>query len=69
MSQLECSLVGRESIYSREGATKGDPLAMAIFAIAIQPLIDRLAARAKATQVWLTDDAASFEREYSDSMK
>ena len=31
---------------------------MAIFAIAIRPLIDRLAA-AKATQVWFADDAAS----------
>ena len=50
--------VGGEVIYSREGTTQGDPLAMAIFAIAVRPLIDRLTA-AKAIQVWFADDAAS----------
>ena len=50
--------VGGEVIYSREGTTQGDPLAMAIFAIAVRPLIDRLT-MAQATQIWFADDAAS----------
>ena len=51
-------LVGGEVIYSREGTTQGDPLA--IFAIAVRPLIDhdRLT-MAQATQIWFADDAAS----------
>ena len=50
--------VGGEEIYSREGTTQGDPLAMAIFAIAVRPLIDRLM-MAQETQLWFADDAAS----------
>ena len=47
-------------IYSREGTTQGDPLAMASFAIAVRPWIDRLMTRtAQATQIWFADDAAS----------
>ena len=45
-------------IYSREGTTHWDPLAMAIFAIAVRPLIDRLT-MAQATQIWFADDSAS----------
>ena len=50
--------VGGEVIYSCEGTTQGDPLAVAIFAIAVRPLIDRLV-MAQATQIWFADDAAS----------
>lgn len=56
--RTDCPLfVGGEVLYSSEGTTQGDPLAMAMFAIAIRPLIDRLAT-AKALQVWFADDAA-----------
>ena len=49
--------VGGGVIYSHEGTTQGDPLAMAMFAIAVRPLIDRTAPTG-ATQVWFADDAA-----------
>ena len=50
--------VGGEVIYSAEGTTQGDPLAMAMFAIAVRPLIDRLMS-AETIQVWFADDASS----------
>ena len=42
---------------SREGTTQGDPLAMAMFALASVPLINILSPKAK--QVWYADDAAA----------
>ena len=45
-----------ESIMSREGVTQGDPLAMAFYAIATIPLIEKL--RQDTLQVWYADDAA-----------
>lgn len=50
--------VGGETIWSQEGTTQGDPLAMAMFAIAIRPLIDKVAA-CGTFQVWFADDAAA----------
>ena len=41
---------------SREGVTQGDPLAMAFYAIATIPLIEKL--RQDTLQVWYADDAA-----------
>lgn len=50
--------VGGDTLYSTEGTTQGDPLAMAMFAIAVRPLVDRLMI-AQTTQVWFADDASS----------
>ncbi len=49
--------VGGDVMQSMEGTTQGDPLAMAMYAIAIRPLIDRIA-RTSTLQVWFADDAA-----------
>ena len=49
--------VGGEKIYSCEGTTQGDPLSMAIYAVAIAPLVQRVSGSG-AKQVWFADDAA-----------
>ena len=43
-------------MFSCEGTTQGDPLAMAMYAIALQPLITHL--DGFAVQVWYADDAS-----------
>lgn len=50
--------VGGSSLLSQEGTTQGDPLAMAMFALATVPLI-RAVATSGTTQAWFADDAAS----------
>ena len=50
-------LLGGESILSQEGTTQGDPLAMAMYASALVPMITRLSNVVK--QVWYTDDVAA----------
>ena len=47
-----------EVLLSQEGTTQGDPLAMAMYTIAITPLIHRLEDRAT-KQVWFADDATA----------
>ena len=47
-----------EILFSQEGITQGDPLAMAMYAIAITPLIRQLEDDA-IKQVWYADDAAA----------
>ena len=49
--------VDGQCMSSRKGTTQGDPLAMAMYAIATQPLIHRL--HGIAYQVWYADDSAA----------
>ena len=48
-----------ETIRSEEGTTQGDPLAMAMYAIATVPLIHQLDASSSVRQVWFADDATA----------
>ena len=53
-------VVGEGEIPSCEGMTQGDPLAMAMYALAIAPLIRQLrTAVPEAKQVWFADDATA----------
>ena len=45
------------TMYSREGTTQGDPLAMSIYGIAILPLIQKL--QGSYRQLWFADDASA----------
>ena len=53
--------VGSESFLSLEGTTHGDPLAMAMYALASVPLIHRVAT-ADTTQTWFAEDATAGAR-------
>ena len=50
--------VNGETMLSREGVTQGDPLAMAMFALASVPLIRKVATDG-AKQAWFADDSGS----------
>jgi len=50
-----------ESIPSQEGTTQGDPLAMAMYVVAVTPLIHRLSDEYM-KQVWFADDASAGGR-------
>ena len=55
---IRCIICGDEEIISVEGTTQGDPLAMAMYALAVKPLIVKLKYNApNAKQVWYADDA------------
>ena len=51
--------IGEEIMHSSEGTTQGDPLAMAMYAIASLPLIRQLKEASSANQVWFADDATA----------
>ena len=51
-------ITGGKEIVSAEGTTQGDPLAMALYALSIQPLITSLQAMSHAKQCWFADDAS-----------
>ena len=46
-----------EAILSTEETTQGDPLAVAMFVLAMLPLIDRVSREAR--QIWYDDDASA----------
>ena len=51
-------ITGGQEILSAEGTTQGDPLAMALYALSIQPLITSLQGACKIKQCWFADDAS-----------
>ena len=46
------------TLYSQQGTTQGDPLAMSMYALAITPLIHKLE-EDDIKQVWYADDVAA----------
>ena len=50
-------IIGGKELRSSEGTTQGDPLAMSLYAISLQPLITLLSVRNSAKQCWYADDA------------
>ena len=50
--------IGDETVLSQEGTTQGDPLAMAMYAIATTPLIQQLR-NTNTHQIWYADDASA----------
>ncbi len=50
--------INGDTLLSQEGTTQGDPLAMAMYAIAVTPLIHQLE-ESEIKQVWFADDATA----------
>ena len=50
-------ITGGKELKSAEGTTQGDPLAMSLYAISLQPLITHLNVSSLAKQCWFADDA------------
>ena len=54
--------VDGQFIWSQEGTTQGDPLAMSLYALATIPLITHLGSISDVKQVWYADDACAAGR-------
>ncbi len=57
-SNIELFFMDGEVIRSMEGTTQGDPLAMAMYGLAIVPLIKKLDGTCR--QIWYADDSAAW---------
>lgn len=54
-------ILGEGEIKSTEGTSQGDPLAMAMYALAITPLINKLIQmKPDVKQVWFVDDGKTM---------
>ena len=51
--------VGNSIVWSAEGTTQGDPLAMPLYALAISPLVSRLTDLSAAKHIWYADDSGA----------
>ena len=51
--------VDGSTLYSQEGTTQGDPLAMSMYALALLPLIEKTNPDSDIIQTWYADDAAA----------
>ncbi len=49
----------QKTLWSEEGTTQGDPLAIPMYALATVPLIDSLSQQQDTKQVWYADDASA----------
>ena len=52
-------IIGGREIKSAEGTTQGDPIAMGLYAVSLQPLITHLNLSSRAGQCWFADDASA----------
>ena len=50
-------VMGGKELLSAEGTTQGDPVAMSLYAVSLQPLIAQLQTSNFAKQCWFADDA------------
>ena len=50
-------IMGGKELQSAEGTTQGDPVAMSLYAVSLQPLIAQLQTSSSAKQCWFADDA------------
>ena len=51
-------IIGGQELVSAEGTTQGDPIAMGMYALSLQPLITALQCSSNAKQCWFADDAS-----------
>ena len=54
-------LVDGEVLWSEEGTTQGDPLAMSLYALATIPFINHLSNVPDVKQVWYADDVSAAD--------